>query len=229
VKKKLIGALSSIPAVIALGMSSSCATSCPFGLVNCTGQCGRFVDVNGNGLCDLSETVTTTSATSDPASTSVSDSNGSGHDGANASAATDAGDGSGGLHLGDNQYFILPISLLLIGGYLFTHLLFKKGILSRRKHHKLWNLLLTAGYVGTGGTGVLLVLMINLGIRTALNPSITYWHAELAILMVIGTLIHAHMYKKAMKNMFKVLFGLKSTPKKKKSRNVPKDVINASK
>jgi hypothetical protein len=28
------------------------ANSCPFGQVNCTGQCGRFVDKNGDGFCD---------------------------------------------------------------------------------------------------------------------------------------------------------------------------------
>ena len=43
------------------------------------------------------------------------------------------------------------------------------------------------------GHWILLTLMINLGIRTALNPSITYWHAEMAILMVIGTMIHIHI------------------------------------
>ncbi|MBP1646366.1 MAG: hypothetical protein H6Q16_1944 [Bacteroidetes bacterium] len=30
-------------------------TTCPRGLVNCEGQCGRFVDENGNGICDPSE------------------------------------------------------------------------------------------------------------------------------------------------------------------------------
>jgi len=58
-------------------------------------------------------------------------------------------------------------------------------------------------------TGILLILLINLGIRTALNPSITFWHAEMAILMVIGTMIHLHLYWKPFKNMFKVLFRFK--------------------
>lgn len=232
-KKKIISALSTIPAMAALTISSSCATSCPFGMVNCTGQCSRFTDADSNGICDLSQTVASTSDSStidastsvdDPVSQSLPDPNGSQQDvGANGSAVGD-GDGSGGFHFGDGEYHILPISLLLIGSYLFTYYLFKKGILSRRKHHKLWNLLLTVGYVGTGSTGVFLVFMINLGIRTALNPSITYWHAELAILMVIGTIIHVHIYKKSMKNMFKVLFGLKSSKKKKSP-----DVLNASK
>ena len=33
------------------------ATACPHGLVNDAypGKCGRYVDKNGNGICDLSE------------------------------------------------------------------------------------------------------------------------------------------------------------------------------
>jgi len=111
----------------------------------------------------------------------------------------------------DPNYFVLPISLILIGLYLFTHLLFTKGILSQQKHRRIWNLLLTAGTAGSGITGILLILFINLGIKTALNPSITFWHAELSILMVIGTLIHIHIYWKPFKNIFRVLFGFKNS------------------
>lgn len=229
-KRKIIGALTTIPFIATLTMSGSCATSCPFGMVNCTGQCSRFTDADSNGFCDLSQTVTSTSDPStidastsvdDPASPSLPDQNSSQPDlGANASTFGDNGHDSGGFHLGDGEYHILPISLLLIGSYLFTYFLFKKGILSRKKHHKLWNLLLTLGYIGTSSTGVFLVLIINLGIRTTLNHSITYWHAELAILMVIGTLIHVHIYKKAIKNMFKVLFRFKSSKNKKSKMSI---------
>ncbi len=127
--------------------------------------------------------------------------------------------GIGGLDSGAppadaSNYHVLPITLLLIGGYFFTHYLFRKGILKPQKHKRIWNLLLVGGYLGTGVTGVLLTLMINLGISTIYNPAITYWHAELAILMVVRTLIHIHIYRKPFKNMFKVLFGFKSRSEK---------------
>lgn len=230
-KKRLMGALVSVPALLAAVLSGdSSSAGCPYGLVNCTGQCSRFIDISGDGICDLSQsTATTTSSTSD--STSSNDQTGqdgtdvsnAGDNGTgNASATNDPGHGSdNGYHLGDGgEYYILPVSILLISGYLFTHYLFKKGILNRKKHRKIWNLLLAAGYLGTSGTGVLLILMINLGIRTALNPSITFWHVELSILMVIGTLIHIHIYRKPFKNMFKVLFGFKSPINKKKDKMV---------
>ena len=147
--------------------------------------------------------------TSDPGNTSPD---------ANASAVSDQGTGLDNGSIGDGtNYYLLPVSILLIGGYLFTHYLFSKGILNQQKHRRIWNLLVTAGYLGTGITGVLLILIINLGVKSALNPSVTFWHAELSILMVLGTLIHIHLYWKPFKNMFSVLFGLKTSEKKNKT------------
>jgi hypothetical protein len=233
-KQKLITAVSTIPFIAASIMSGSCATGCPYGMVNdpYPGQCPRYTDITGEGICDLSQataaaTTTDTSTTStDDTSTTTTDS-GNGH-GANAdttiqdqsadSNATTIPDStgldSGNLQVDTTNYYVLPVTIMLIGGYLFTQYLFNKGILKRNKHRRIWNLLVTAGYLGTGVTGILLTIMINLGIRTALNPSITYWHAEMAILMVVGTLIHIHLYWKPFKNMFRVLFGIKSNLKK---------------
>ena len=232
-KQKLITAVSTIPFIAATTMSGSCATSCPYGMINdpYPGQCPRYIDITGDGICDLSQataTVTTTDTTPDDTTTTDS---GNGH-GSNAdnsiqdqsadSNATTIPDShgldSGNLQGDTTNYYVLPVTIMLIGVYLFTHYLFKKGILKRNKHRRIWNLLVTVGYLGTGVTGILLTIMINLGIRTALNPSITYWHAEMAILMVIGTMIHIHLYWKPFKNIFRVLFGIKSNLRKNPSK-----------
>jgi hypothetical protein len=236
--EKLIAALSSIPFIAATTMSGSCATSCPYGMVNdpYPGQCSRYIDFSGDGICDLSQATAAATTTDTSSTTSTDDTKTT-----TTSTITDQGHGNGasadttpeppadanatlipdssGLDTGNIQgdptnYLVLPVSIMLLVGYLFTHFLFKKGILKRNKHRRIWNLLVTAGYLGTGVTGVLLTLMINLGIRTALNPSLTFWHAELAILMVIGTMIHIHLYWKPFKNMFRVLFGFKTSLKK---------------
>ncbi|MBP2045990.1 hypothetical protein [Methanobacterium aggregans] len=140
----------------------------------------------------------------------------------NVTSASDHGSFDLGNLFGDGGagYHVIPVSMLLLGGYLFTHYLFTKGILTPKKHKRIWNLLVTGGYLGTGVTGVLLILMIKLGI-TALRQPITFWHAELSILMVVGTLIHIHIYRKPFKKMFKVLFGFGSD---KNTKNSEKDV-----
>jgi hypothetical protein len=241
-KQKLLVAGSTIPFLAASTMSSSCATTCPYGMVNdpFPGQCSRYMDIGGDGICDFSQAtpVTTTDTSSTTTDTNTADNTDtstidSGHgNGANADSISNQSDAnattvpdspsldSGNLNGGDSNYFVLPISMLIIGGYLITHFLFKKGILKRTKHRRIWNLLLTAGYLGSGGTGVILALLINMGIRTALNPSLTFWHVELSILMVVGTLIHFHIYRKPFRNMFRVLFGFKGNSRRKSPSKV---------
>jgi hypothetical protein len=215
-KKRLISALSTIPFIAASALSGdSSAAGCPYGVVNCPypGQCGRYIDVNGDGLCDLSQTVgaTTTDSTSNDQTDASNGEVANNQDSSN-NNATDPGNDVDGGFFGDggDSYYILPVSLLLVVGYLFTYYLFKKGILKRNKHRRIWNLLVTAGYLGTSSTGLLLILLINLGVKTALNPSITFLHVEFSILMVIGTLIHIHIFWRPFKNMLRVLFGFKS-------------------
>jgi hypothetical protein len=239
-EKKIVNAAVTVPIIAAGTMAGVCASGCPYGLVNdpYPGQCPRYIDVNGDGICDLSQdtgaaSTSTTTTTDSSSSQSTESSTGSDQStlnsapeigsadqnySTNASALPDSGSGQDSSTFGvDGSYHVLPISILIIGGYLFTHILFSRGILSQQKHRRLWNLLVTGGYIGTGITGVLLIVLINLGIRTALNPSITFWHAELAILMVIGTLIHIHLYKKPFKKMFKVLFGFRKSDSDNKS------------
>lgn len=221
--KDIIYKALAVPVIATGAMSGTCAAGCPYGLVNdpYPGQCPRYIDATGDGFCDLSQT--TTSQTADTTNTtdqSTSSANVHGHDVANQNDSNnltvpDSDSGFGNASFGDGGgYNVLPLSLIILGGYLFTHFLFERGILSRKRHRRVWNLLLTMGFLGTGISGVLLIFLINLGIKTALNPSITYWHVELSILMVIGTFIHLHLYKKSFKNMFKVIFNFNAKTKK---------------
>ena len=251
-RERLMGVLGAAPFIAAATISGSCAGGCPYGLVNdpYPGQCPRYIDANGDGICDLSQASTTSTTDSDTSTsntdsstqdtqTATTDSHGNPDTGAdqstdtggadpsnvtNASNVTSADD-NGGFDLGDllgdggTGYHVIPLSVLLMGAYLFTHYLFTKGVLTPKRHKRIWNLLVTGGYLGTGVTGILLIFMIKLGI-TALRQPITFWHAELAVLMVIGTLIHIHIYRKPFKRMFKVLFGLGSTNTKNSRRDM---------
>lgn len=206
--KKVVNAALTVPAIALGTMSGSCAAGCPYGLVNdpYPGQCPRYTDLNGDGICDLSQTGTLTSTNTTGTDSGSSTNNSS--DDTNSTVNLDSGNGNDGSTFTDSSNFhVIPLSLLIIGAYLFTHLLFSRGILSQKKHRRIWNLVLTAGFMGTGATGALLLLFINLGIKTALNPSIDYWHVEIAILMVIATLIHMHIYRKPLMRIFKTTFG----------------------
>lgn len=250
-KQKIIEAALTIPMIAAATMSGVSAGGCPYGLTSCPypGQCRRYIDSNGNGLCDLSladantqtsapstgsDSQTTHDTSTTPSDGSESSTSISGDDSSsissggvdiqngsddysNASASTvqDPGSDVGGTK--GNDFHIIPISLLIIGAYLFTHYLFSKGLLKPKTHKRLWNLLVLGGSLGTSITGVLLIFMVNLGIGLAYREGLAYWHVELAILMVICTLIHFHIYRKSFKNTFNVLFNFRSNTDKKKS------------
>ncbi len=235
---KIVGTLATAPIIAAATMEGACAAGCPYGLSYdpYPGQCPRYIDANGSGSCDLavsaasttqsssasssnsgSQDTTTDSQSSVDNSTNVTDH----QEGANATAIQDPGTGGLDGTTDSSNFHILPVTIIMIGAYLFTYYLFKSGILKAKKHKRIWNILVSVGYLGTGITGVLLTVMINLGISTAYNPGITYWHAELALLMVLGTFIHLHIYRRSFKKMFKVLFGFPSSKKKK-------NVIDAS-
>jgi hypothetical protein len=238
-KQKIIGAAATVPLIAASTMSGVCAVSCPYGIVYCPapGQCHRYVDLDGNGQCDLS--LSQVNAQSSTSSTGSSDNSSSASNSDNSSASDPSGGAS--LHHGTSDssnasvttihdpnsgvggntgtdFHIIPVSLLIIGAYFFTHYLFSKGVLKPKKHKRIWNSLLMAGCIGSSFTGVLLIYMINLGVGLAYRDGLTYWHVELALLMVIVTLIHFHIYRKPFKNMFKVLFPFKSSTNKNKSK-----------
>ena len=231
-KQQIIAAAATVPLIAASNMSGVCAGGCPYGLTNdpYPGQCRRYIDADGDGICDLSQTVATTSTqntdsntnadTQDTSSTGGGDniSNGtSDHSNASASTVHDPSSGTGDSLDTGNDYHIIPVSLLIIGTYLFTHYLFSKGILKPQKHKRLWNLLLMGGFLGSGITGVILIYMINLSISLVYREGITYWHVELSLLMVIAVLIHFHIYRKPFKNMFEVLFNFRSRVNKNKT------------
>lgn len=239
-KQKIVGAAATVPVIAASTMSGVCAGGCPYGLTNdpYPGQCHLYTDSTGDGICDLSQAAAVSSTQSTDTDTPTTDSNTNtdtqnsadgypgGHvqngtsDQANASTTTvhDPSSGTGDSLNTGSDYHIIPVSLLIIGAYLFTHYLFSKGILKPKKHKKLWNLLLMGGFFGSGVTGVLLIYMINLGIGLVYRQGLNYWHVELSLLMVIVTLIHFHIYRKPFKNMFKVLFHFKSSLNKNKSK-----------
>ncbi|MDP1551651.1 MAG: hypothetical protein Q8M06_01385 [Methanobacteriaceae archaeon] len=218
---KILGTLATAPIIAAATMEGSCAGGCPYGLDfdPYPGQCSRYIDVDGSGSCDLalsevSTTQTSSSDTGDDSSTSQDTSQSTQLDDDtidpvddNALEVSDTGpDALEGATEGSN-FHILPITIIIIGSYLFTYYLFKNGILKPKQHKRIWNILVTIGYIGTGLTGVLLTLMIKLGISTVYNSGITYWHAELALLMVLGTFIHLHIYRRPLKKMFKSIWN----------------------
>ena len=62
-----------MPFIAASSMQGACAGGCPYGLVNdpYPGNCSRYIDLNGDRICDLSQSVTSTTTDSSTSSQDV--------------------------------------------------------------------------------------------------------------------------------------------------------------
>ncbi|MEG3224535.1 MAG: hypothetical protein BME94_03170 [Methanobacteriales archaeon Met13] len=92
--------------------------------------------------------------------------------------------------------FLLP-SLPVLGGYLYTYTLYKRGLIIKTLHVNFWNFLIGVSFLISGGGGFLLLIAMELGIVLPLSPEMFYWHVELGISMVLITLFHFHCYWKS--------------------------------
>ncbi|MDD5193045.1 MAG: DUF4405 domain-containing protein [Candidatus Nanoarchaeia archaeon] len=160
------------------------ALDCPRGLVNDVypGVCGLYTDSNDNAICDYSEI---------PAQKiSISTSQVQEQKGKN--------------------YFFIQISLVLIVLYLISHFLSRKNIISMVFHKRLWNFLLLITFLGTGISGVLLVLRLEFGIDIGLFNWL-FWHVETGIAMTLISIFHIIWHWNYFKSYFRVKFDNKKS------------------
>lgn len=178
--KKLIFLIPFI-SICSLTCNNVCAAECPFGMTSdpFPGQCRRFTDVNNDNNCDLSE---------------------SGQKSLDSTLNTN-NDIEGDISV-SSEYFIIPISIIILFFYILSYILLKRKIISFQSHKTLWGMLLFMNTLGSFLTGIILLIGINLAISFYDNIFL-FFHVELSIIMVILTLIHIHIHKKAFINMFK--------------------------
>jgi hypothetical protein len=175
---------------------------CPYGLVDdpFPGQCPRYVDSNQDGVCDLSQSppdgVVNTS-------TNTENLTGGGRKGTNqeniSSVEINEPEGVPGAN-----FYLIPLLILTSISYLVTYFLYLNHQLKRRSHYRIWNYVLTGSFLVSGVSGLVLIILINLGIHTPWNVSIDFWHAEFSIIMAVTSIFHVHLYWKQFKAIFRV-------------------------
>jgi hypothetical protein len=159
------------------------AQTCPFGIVNDSypGSCGRYVDVNNDGYCDLSETEiqTLNQDQNIPVEPKTN------------------------FHF-FTKYNLLPLSLVLIILYLISLYLVKKQKLSQVINKKIWNLALLISFIITAITSILYLLYSEFQIKTIDFAVISFWHIELGLIMILISIFHALWHLSYFKAMLKL-------------------------
>ena len=162
---------------------------CPYGEVDCPhpGDCSRYIDTDGDGICDHSQPVPKDRNVETINTQTISDKNLTANN--KQSAMT---------------YHLAPISLFLILLYFITHILSKKKVISVVKHRKIWNFLLLISFLISGFLGILLIIKINFGSTIPLPFNTLFWHVEAGIAMFMISIFHTFWHWAYFKNMFKI-------------------------
>lgn len=173
-------------------------TSCPKGHIDCPSKCGMCVDENNDGKCDHTQ--------SKSEKKDILPVNSKAKEISQKSIETKSvkKDIPAKKTYKKKPYHIFPISLSLIFLYILTIIGHKKKIIEHRTHFKLWNFALLVTFLISASLGILLIIMINYGIKLKLPFNIILWHTEAGIAMFTISLFHIHWHWRYIKNIFKI-------------------------
>jgi len=100
-------------------------------------------------------------------------------------------------------YNLILISSLTLGLYLVTFLLYKRDVIKRIHHRKVWNLLLLLTFLVSCLFGLFLVVQLNYDVALKIYPTLLVWHVEVGIAMALIAVIHILWHIRYFRNMLK--------------------------
>ncbi|MDI6881831.1 MAG: hypothetical protein AB7S37_01925 [Methanobacteriales archaeon] len=78
------------------------------------------------------------------------------------------------------------------------------GLVNRRWHVNLWNLIIFMAFIVSGIGGFILLSMLEYGVKAPFNHQLLYWHVEAGVGLMIITIFHFHYYKGSIYRVFGV-------------------------
>lgn len=217
---------------IILLLSNIIFSQCPRGIDNCKGQCGRFVDDNNDGYCDLTvitenikpvikDTIKKVEVLKQKTSKIAK------VDNKIKKEIVTKIDSSKiekeviivkkdsilneskiekeiPLQKNDKVYDFISISIFTLLAYLFTYLLYKFKKIKLITHRRIWNILLLITFLVSGLLGLFLVVQINYNFVMDWYRSFLYWHVEFGIAMGIISIFHVIWHFNYYRNCLKL-------------------------
>ncbi len=89
------------------------------------------------------------------------------------------------------DYNFIEIALITLLAYLFGKWISAKLKIKSAKEKKFWNRLLLISFIGSAGTGFILVFIRDFAWFRAINFNFLYWHVEFSIVMGFIGIFHA--------------------------------------
>ena len=135
---------------------------CQKGVIDCRGECGRFIDENQDGYCDITPLSDALRMELFPPE------------------VVDAG----------SDYWLWPILGGVALLYIISVLLVRFNVWSKKNHRKLWNVLLAITFLVSCLIGLLLVVFINYNIAVDGYRTWLVLHVDFGIAMTLICFIH---------------------------------------
>ena len=197
--------------------------NCPLGIEDdhYPGECKRYIDTDGDGICDLSQPAPEDRDISIPLNEEnikgkVSDINDSKYsEGIDekitgrffiaeaASTEKTISDSPSPKRKSLPDYNFLEIFLISLLIYFGGKFLARKLDINLCKEKKFWNVFLLISFIGSAGTGMILVFIRDYDWFRAINFNFLFWHVEFSIVMTLLGVFHALWHLKYYQSIFK--------------------------
>jgi hypothetical protein len=90
------------------------------------------------------------------------------------------------------SYDLLPIALTLVFSYFLSYVLYRKNIIKKSLHLRLWNIIILISFLFAGIMGIILAGFIDFEITDPFD--LLFWHGEVGIALSIVLFFHLHCY-----------------------------------
>ena len=198
--------------------------NCPFSLEDdpYPGECKRYIDTDGDGICDLSQPAPEDRDTSialvaldkEKAKENIIENNkysegidekvtGGFFIAEAASTQKIASDSPSPERKSLPDYNFLEIFFISLLIYFGGKFLARKLEISSCKEKKFWNVFLLISFIGSAGTGMILVFIRDYDWFRSINFNFLFWHVEFSIVMTLLGIFHAFWHLKYYLSIFK--------------------------
>ena len=195
--------------------------NCPFGFEDdpYPGECKRYIDTDGDGICDLSQPApedrdTSVSLNEENIKENTEDDNkyfketdekvtGGLFIAEAASTQKTVSDSPSPERKSLPSYYFLEIFFITLLIYFGGKFLARKLEISSCKEKKFWNVFLLISFIGSAGTGMILVFIRDYDWFRSINFNFLFWHVEFSIVMTLLGIFHALWHLKYYLSIFK--------------------------
>jgi hypothetical protein len=88
------------------------------------------------------------------------------------------------------SYDIILITALLLTAYFLSYALYRKKIIKKLQHNRIWDIIFLISFLLSVGMGMLLAGLADLGLNISLGPDINYWHRLVGIVFLVALVFH---------------------------------------